>query len=157
MTVIRAATQDDYAALCVVIQELDHLHASALPDFFQSFEGPPRPLHWLIDILENLEALVLVAEGEGTIIGFLSAEVRKNPDLPMFVPRRWLLIDNVGVAEAHQGKGVGRALMQSAHEWAQARGLAEVELTVWEFNEAAIKFYEELGYQPIMRRLRKTL
>ncbi len=90
-------------------------------------------------------------------VGVLSALVRQNPDLPMFVPRRWLVVENVAVLEAYRGMGVGRALMQHAHEWARGQGLAEVELTVWEFNEGAVAFYEQLGYTTIVRRLWKAL
>src|SRR5262245_16889212 len=121
MTVVRAATQDDYGALGPVIKELDSFHAKALPDFFRHVEDPARSRQWLIDTLQNPEALLLVAEQEGAIVGYLWAQVRQNPDLPMFVPRRWLMIESVGVTETYRGKGVGRALMQVAHEWAQAR------------------------------------
>jgi ribosomal protein S18 acetylase RimI-like enzyme len=37
------------------------------------------------------------------------------------------------------------------------QSLAEVELTVWEFNEDAIAFYEKLGYTTILKRLWKAL
>jgi GNAT superfamily N-acetyltransferase len=139
------------------MEELDSFHANALPDFFRHLEEPARPLQWLIDTLENPESLLIVAEEGGTIIGYLWAQVRQNPPLPMFVSRRWLMIEAIGVTEAYRGIGIGQALMQYAHDWARARDLAEIELTVWEFNREAIKFYQELGYTTIMRRLRKTL
>lgn len=157
MTIVRVANRNDYEGLCAVIRELDVFHADALPRFFRHFDGPVRPLQWFIDALDNPGSLLLVAEHRGMIIGFLSALVRQNPDLPMFVPRRWLVVDSVAVLDAYQGIGVGRALMQQAHVWAQEQGLAEVELTVWEFNESAIAFYEKLGYTTIMRRLWKGL
>lgn len=157
MTVIRAAARDDYEGLCAVMRELDVFHAGALPRFFRPFDEPARHLQWLVDALENPEALLLVAERGGFIVGLLSAQVRQNPDLPMFVPRRWLAVDSVAVLNAYRRMGIGRALMQQAHVWAQEQRLAEVELTVWEFNEAAIAFYEKLGYATIVRRLWKGL
>jgi len=157
MTIIRIAEREDYEGLCAVIKELDVFHADALPHFFRHFDEPARPLQWFIDALENPESLLLVAEHGGMIVGFLGALVRQNPDLPMFVPRRWLVVDNVAVLNAYRRMGVGRALMQQAHEWAQAQSLAEVELTVWEFNEDAFAFYEKLGYTTIVKRLWKAL
>jgi len=77
--------------------------------------------------------------------------------MPMFVPRRWLQVDNVAVLRAYRGMGIGRALMDEAHAWARAQGLADVELTVWEFNQDAIAFYEALGYTTIVRRLWKGI
>jgi ribosomal protein S18 acetylase RimI-like enzyme len=139
------------------MRELDGFHADALPHFFRPFDEPARPVQWFIETLENPEALLLVAEHGGMIVGLLSGLVRQNPDLPRFVPRRWLVVDNVAVLNAYRRMGIGRALMQQAHAWAQAQGLAEVELSVWEFNEDATAFYEQLGYTTIVRRLWKRI
>lgn len=157
MTVVRAATHADYDGLCTLIRELDILHADAIPHFFKRFDGPARTPEWFTAALENADSMLWVAEDDGVIVGFLWGLVRQNPDLPMFVPRRWLVVDNVGVAATHRGQGIGRALMEHAHAWARDQGLTEVELTVWEFNEGAIAFYEELGYTPIVRWLWKGL
>ncbi|HEX3054491.1 MAG TPA: GNAT family N-acetyltransferase [Aggregatilineaceae bacterium] len=153
MISIRVARHDDYEGLCAVMRELDDFHADALPRFFRHFDEPARPVQWFIDALNNPEWLLLVAEHEGVIVGLLSALVRQNPDLPMFVPRRWLVVDNVAVLNAYRRMGIGRALMQQAHAWAHEQRLAAVELTVWEFNADAIAFYEKLGYTTILRRL----
>ncbi len=157
MTSIRVARRDDYEGLCPVIRELDAFHAGALPHFFRPFDEPARPLEWFIDMLENPESLLLVAEHDGVIAGFLSALVRNSPDLPMFVPRRWLVVDNVAVLNAYRRMGIGQALMHQVHAWAHEQGLAEIELSVWEFNEDAIAFYEKLGYTTIVRRLWKGI
>ena len=74
-----------------------------------------------------------------------------------YVPRRWLVVDMIGVAATQRGQGVGRALMAHAHEWARGQGIFEAELTVWEFNQRAIAFYEELGYTTTVRRMWKEL
>ncbi|MBK8025423.1 MAG: GNAT family N-acetyltransferase [Chloroflexi bacterium] len=168
MVIVRAARPDDADGLNAVIQAVDAFHADGVPHVFRRFDGPARSAEWFADALNNPDSLLLVATNDtadstadstadGAIVGFLSALVRQNPDLPMFVPRRWLLVDAVGVLEAYRGQGVGRALMEQAHAWAQAQGLAEVELTVWEFNQGAIAFYAELGYTTVLRRLWKPL
>jgi ribosomal protein S18 acetylase RimI-like enzyme len=156
-TTIRVARRDDYEGLCAISKELDDFHADALPRFFHRFDGPARSLEWFTEALESPDTLLLVAQHEGVIAGFLSALVRQNPDMPMFVPRRWLQVDNVAVLRAYRGMGIGRALMDEAHAWARAQGLADVELTVWEFNQDAIAFYEALGYTTIVRRLWKGI
>ena len=54
----------------------------------------------------------------------------------------------ISVADAHQGRGVGRALMNAcldfADHWAN---YARVELTVHADNARAIKLYESLGFE----------
>jgi ribosomal protein S18 acetylase RimI-like enzyme len=157
MTSIRVARRDDYEGVCAVTRELDVFHADALPRFFRPFEGPVRSQQWFSEALENPDVLLLVAEHDGMMVGLLTGLVRQNPDLPMFVPRRWLAVDNVAVLSAYRRLGIGRALMEQAHAWAQAQRLTEVELTVWEFNQEALAFYETLGYTTILRRLWKGI
>jgi ribosomal protein S18 acetylase RimI-like enzyme len=47
--------------------------------------------------------------------------------------------------------------MEAAQEWARQRGARRVQLTVWEFNEGAIAFYESLGYETYSRNMWKSL
>jgi GNAT superfamily N-acetyltransferase len=47
--------------------------------------------------------------------------------------------------------------MERAHRWALDKGVSEVELSVWDFNEGAIAFYENLGYKPTRHTLSISL
>ena len=58
-----------------------------------------------------------------------------------------LLIVNVAVSPAHQGRGYGRALLVHAEELAHSLGLKELRLyTNARFTEN-VKLYERVGYQ----------
>ncbi len=50
------------------------------------------------------------------------------------------------VADGWRGRGVGRALMDAAIEWARAAGAHKVELQVWPHNDAARRLYERMGF-----------
>jgi len=67
------------------------------------------------------------------------------------------VIDSLAVKEGFRRSGVGRALMERAHQWARDKGVTQVELGVWEFNEGAMAFYEKLGYRPASRKMRRVL
>ncbi len=58
--------------------------------------------------------------------------------------RGWL--SYVGVAPAHQRRGVGRALVEVAQSWLGARGVAKALLMVRRENDAARGFYAALGF-----------
>ncbi len=45
-------------------------------------------------------------------------------------------------------QGIGTALMQKAEDWARERGDRQVGLQVFVQNQAALRLYEKLGYQP---------
>jgi RimJ/RimL family protein N-acetyltransferase len=50
------------------------------------------------------------------------------------------------VAANRRGRGVGTALVAAAIEWARARGLHKLTLSVFPHNEAAIALYRKLGF-----------
>lgn len=48
----------------------------------------------------------------------------------------------------HRRHGIGTALMQQAEAWATARGDRQIGLQVFHHNQAALRLYDQLGYQP---------
>jgi RimJ/RimL family protein N-acetyltransferase len=78
----------------------------------------------------------LVALTEGIIVG----EVRIDPS--------WMGFGEIGmmVTAGWRGRGVGTALVAAAVEWARARGLHKLALSVFPHNEAAIALYREFGF-----------
>ncbi|WP_088891783.1 GNAT family N-acetyltransferase [Leptolyngbya ohadii] len=48
----------------------------------------------------------------------------------------------------HRHQGIGTALMQKVEDWAKERGDRQVGLQVFVQNQAALRLYEKLGYQP---------
>jgi ribosomal protein S18 acetylase RimI-like enzyme len=154
---IRQATRDDYEELCGLFAEGDAYHREALPHVFQQPEGPARSLEYVMDILGSDEAALFVAEQAGQIVGLVHVLLRESPPIPIMVPRRYAVIDNLVVRAAFRRSGVGQALVEKAHEWARSRGVTRVELHVWEFNTPAIALYEKLGYTTAGRRMWKCM
>jgi ribosomal protein S18 acetylase RimI-like enzyme len=75
------------------------------------------------------------------------------PDDPLLAPRRFAMVDMLAVRGDRRRRGIGRALMEATHRWAEGCGLEEVALNVWEFNQRAIAFYEHLGYETLSRQM----
>ena len=67
--VIRAATQKDYEAVCALFAQEDQVHAQALHEVFQPFEGPARLWEFFAQILANEEAAIFVAEHQEALVG----------------------------------------------------------------------------------------
>ena len=86
----------------------------------------------------------LVALAAGEIVGELRVEPTPSGfgELGMMVVAEW------------RGCGVGTALTATAIEWARARGLHKLSLSVFPHNVAAIGLYRKFGFVEEGRRIK---
>jgi GNAT superfamily N-acetyltransferase len=154
---IRQATSADYHAASPLLAHVDQIHAHALPDLFQASDTPARSQEWFTQVTMSEDAVLFVAECQSVLAGLALCEICSSPAFPLFVPRRFVQINELVVREPFQRQGIGRSLMQRAHEWARTQGATDVELAVYEFNTTARKLYQDLGYQTLRRVLRYHL
>jgi GNAT superfamily N-acetyltransferase len=154
---IRPATAQDYDDLCEIIAEVDALHRKQCPHIFQRPPGPARERAYILDVLADENHGLFVAEIGGRVAGFLHLIAYDTPPVPILVPRRLAMVDNLAVRRDLRRAGIGRALMGRAEAWAREQGAAELELNVFEFNAGAIAFYRSLGYKTRTRRMSKAL
>jgi GNAT superfamily N-acetyltransferase len=155
--VIRRATIQDYDALCAIWAEVDSLHADALPHLFRRPQGPVRSFERVAELLADQNTAILAAELEDELVGVVTVVINTSAPHPIFVPRSWAVVEDICVSSSHRRRGIGQALMRAAHDWARQRGVADMELTVWEFNKDAREFYEALGYTTVRRRMSSSL
>jgi L-phenylalanine/L-methionine N-acetyltransferase len=87
------------------------------------------------------DASVYVAEDDGAIVGRLS--VARDPH----GASRHVADLGLMVAASHRRRGVGRALLEQAVEWAREAGIRKLELHVFPWNEPAIRLYERFGFE----------
>jgi RimJ/RimL family protein N-acetyltransferase len=86
-------------------------------------------------------AAVFVADDDGAVVARLSvardphAASRHVADLGLFV------------AMSHRRRGIGRALLEQAVDWAREAGVTKLELHVFPWNEPAIMLYEGFGFE----------
>ena len=83
--------------------------------------------------------------------------IRETPDIPVLVPHPFAVVEDLVVCGSHRRRGIGRALLERAHQWAKAQGAVRIQLTVYEFNHEAMAFYRALGYQTLRRGLEAPL
>lgn len=83
--------------------------------------------------------------------------IQEVPDIPIMAPRRYAFIENLAVKKKFRRCGVGKLLVEKAHQWALDQGITQVQLHTWEFNKEAIAFYEKLGYRMVSREMWKPL
>ncbi len=153
---IRAALESDYEAVNTLFTEELAYHIKLKPDIFQMAD-PVMTKAWYADELAKENTSMLIAEENQAVVGLIAIFVRNNPEDPIFKTRRYTHIEDVIVARTHRGRGIGRRLMVAAQEWAVTQSATAIDLWVWEENDAAIGFYNHLGYKTVRRVMQHKL
>lgn len=96
----------------------------------------PLPMVADYDAALRAHRFDLLCDRDGALLALI--ETVRAPD--------HLLVENVAVAPAHQGRGLGRRLMAHAEVLAEAAGLAELRLYTNGAFAANIRLYLSLGY-----------
>ncbi len=149
----RPAHSDDYETLCALFEELDAFHRQARPDFFRPFDGPPRSREQVERWCEGPGTAVLVAEGDGEVVGLAVLLTRPPMAFAGAVPRHVIELDNLVVRRAWRSRQVGHHLLEAATQWSRQQGATHVEVVVHAFNRDARRFYERFGFFPSIDRL----
>ncbi|MFC7301402.1 GNAT family N-acetyltransferase [Cognatiluteimonas weifangensis] len=125
-------------------RDLDAL--AALFDAYRRFYGQPADLararDWLRARMRFGESVVLIAERDGATAGFVQL-------YPMYssvrTARTWILND-LFVADAARRRGVARALLDAAVQYAREDGAAGISLETTRDNAAARALYRAAGW-----------
>ncbi len=124
----------------IVPMQARHLDAAAELER-QCFSSP-----WsrgaLAGELENPQAVYLVAQEEGRLLGYGGMRFAAGE----------YYIDNIAVFAGYRRQGVGRALVSGLIGRAQADGGAFITLEVRPSNQPAVALYAGLGFVQVGRR-----
>jgi ribosomal protein S18 acetylase RimI-like enzyme len=149
---VRQATPDDVPALVALFQELDRMQSdwrvfTPRPGFYDEVGDKYR------ESIEKQNAVVLVAEDDGEVVGMAYGEVRVPS---RFSDERALELSGVVVRSGFRGRGVGRELVHEAARFAQERDVEWIELKTFAPNQGAMEFWETLGFTPRVVQLTQT-
>lgn len=154
---VRPAAAADMPALRVIFDYGYAFHRAAQPTVFRRAEDYRGSDEFLLACIHNPQAALLLAEREGQAVGLAYVLERCAPDISVLAPRRYAVLDTLAVLPDAQRAGIGKALLAGAESWALERGLVEIELSVWEFNDGARAMYRGAGYETTRRTMVKAL
>jgi len=137
---IRQAAPGDAAALVRLAREV-----GAEPEGWlistSEWRGAGDERRYLRTLRRSRDAAVFVAEADEGIVGRLSVGRDRHP-ASAHVADLGLM-----VAKGHRRRGIGRALLEQAVDWARGTGVTKLELHVFPHNEPAIRLYETFGFR----------
>lgn len=89
---------------------------------------------------------VFVADLNGKVIGVIEFLIKKNDDC--FKIKEYGYINLATTDKEHRGKGVARALTNTALQFLKDKGIKYVRTNVYNSNEIAMKTWTKLGFKP---------
>ena len=113
-------------------------------DFFQS-------------IYENENQDILVADSEGTVVGFSHVMILKPKNIACLKPQTAVYIQDLDVIESERNKGIGTLLIKASKEYGKARGADFMRTQVFPQNTDGIRFYERNGFCEMMKTMERQI
>lgn len=89
--------------------------------------------------LEDKNSYYIVAVIDNKIVGVLTSEI----NIQLHRERKQCFVEDLIVDEDYRNKGIGKALLQKAVEYAKENDCEVIELTSYIENENAHRFYEK--------------
>ena len=155
--VIRRAERRDLPALGQLGAHLMRTHYSFNPHrFLPPGDDPESGYAWFLRTqLDEPDVIILVAELDGTVVGYVSAGLE---------PLSWKelrgeagFIHDIVVFERRQRIGLAGQLLAAAVAWLRERGAPRVMLWTAVQNETAQRLFERAGFTPTMIEMTREL
>ncbi|WP_421725667.1 GNAT family N-acetyltransferase [Bauldia sp.] len=127
------------------MQSIQTLHAEAHPEVFKPILDP-IPSAFFADLLSDPRNIVLMAEYDQAVVGYLWCQEHPPADSFYEVSAHTGYINHVAVDVARRRRGIGQALVEAAVAELESRGATRVGVDFWSFNAPARAFFAGLGF-----------
>ncbi len=95
----------------------------------------------------------MLAERDGTAIGYAVVEILPGPDDTWVTGPRMADVQTLAVAPAERGHGVGTMLLDAVDARLAELGIGDVFIAGLTGNADALRFYQRRGLRPVMAHL----
>ena len=150
--IVRKLTYEDYKQAEALFQKLHNIHVAALPEMFKE-RDPIYNKRDFKKLTKSKDKILLCAEENGRLIAVSNTKLCTSgmTDIKM------AFMDAIYVEDEFRKNGVGKKLFYETERIAKEWGAKRLDLSVWDFNEAALGFYKSLGMKIQNYTLEKTL
>lgn len=153
---LRPMQAEDYHDILGMMAQLHAMHAGKRPDLFEQTPSLMPPDAFL-EMLTDPDRLAVTAVCDGQIAGFGIAKRKLPSPDPVVVKHKTLYIDDIFVQPGFRKQQIGHAILEYLERAGKEWGADRIDLTVWPFNENAMRFYKQHGMQEQRLILEKPL
>lgn len=154
---IRKAIEADYKSVNLLYYNTYSLYHQNIPKSYKETPSNILPRGTFLNIIDDKNCLMLVAEYEGKVVGVLYANIESADDDEVTYGYHRVSIDEVSIDPDYRSMGIGSKLMQEAENWARQNNISDLTTLAYTFNDRAVRFYENNGYEPYSIKLDKKI
>lgn len=136
---IKELNVNDFTVVESIIAKLHKLHVENRPDFYIENEHPVNKKEYKA-MLNNQNKINIAYIIDDEIVGVCLATIKDRIEKSIY-------IDDIFVLEEFRHQGVATKLYKQVESIDKDIGAKRIDLTVWQFNNTALKFYESLGME----------
>ena len=134
----------DITVICFEGVSIDHNIEKNFGQFAETNWKARKAAHMDDDVAANSDG-IFVYEDEGSVIGYITTRLFRDALIGQ--------IPNISVLPGHQGKGIGKALMQAAFDYFEEQGMMVAKIETLDQNESGQSFYPSAGCKEVARQI----
>ena len=142
---IRRANEGDIKRIVELLHQVNMVHHVLRPDLFKPHTTKYSEQELSL-LLEDGSKPIFIYD-DGTVLGYAFCQVSEIRNNQLLEDIKTLYIDDICVDENARGKHIGKSLYEYVRNYAQSIKCNNITLNVWEGNDAAYRFYKNMGMQ----------
>jgi ribosomal protein S18 acetylase RimI-like enzyme len=143
---IRSAAITDIPAILPMVANICALHESWDSAKYGFITNPQqRYEQWLQGLVTGERSILLVAEAEKKLVGFLAATVER--EIPIYRLEEFAFIHDLWVDEEYRQQGAAKQMVMQAVEKFENLGVKQIRLDTAAINEAARQLFASCGFR----------
>ena len=142
---IRRASKNDIPQIIELLHQVNMVHHVLRPDLFKP--DTTKYNEQELESMLNDESKPIFVFDDGGVLGYAFCQITEVRGNQLLEDIKTLYIDDICVDENSRGKHVGKALYEFVRDYARSIGCNNITLNVWEGNEPALRFYQNMGMQ----------
>lgn len=143
---IRKAKVEDIKEISNILMQVSKLHSDNRQDIFKD-KKMSEIIKWSEDILKDNQKIVIVAEYESKICGVAVCKIKTINEHINIKDTKIFSVDELCVDKDYRKKGIGSNLIAEAKRLSEENNCNRLELNCWKFNQDAMKFYKDIGFE----------
>ena len=126
-------------------QTVQNLHVKEYPQYFKEYDY--NSVKVVIDeLLSKDNWFSFIAYWNAEPVGYVLFYIRHYQENTFRYAYKAIHIDQISVSRKYQRTNIGTLLMDRVEEFASEKKIDQIELTYWDRNIHAKKFYEKRGF-----------